>query len=90
MACCRGDRGIAIVAVLWTLLALSLLVGSLSKMTRSEALIGRNVVSSLSARYLADAGVHAAIMELLREPDQGQRPRDGGAFGIRIAGEIVT
>ncbi|MCP4306830.1 MAG: general secretion pathway protein GspK, partial [bacterium] len=39
---------------------------------------------------LADAGVHAAIMELLREPDQGQRPRDGGAFGIRIAGEIVT
>jgi general secretion pathway protein K len=63
-----GDRGIALLAVLWTLLLLSLIAASFTAVTRTEVRLARNTLDNAKAEALADAAVHRAVLELLKPP----------------------
>ncbi len=68
----RRQRGIALIAVLWILVVLSLLAANLTQTSRSSRQLARNLSSAAQARALADGGVHVAIAGLL-EPDIARR-----------------
>jgi general secretion pathway protein K len=60
----KGEEGVALIAVLWTLTLLSLLAGALIVETRSSTRIARNVTDNATARAAADAGIERAILDL--------------------------
>ncbi len=61
----RGQRGLALVTVLWVLVLLSLIAASSTKTTRTEINVTRNIIDNAKAEALADAGVYQAIYALL-------------------------
>ncbi len=61
----RGQRGLALVTVLWVLVLLSLIAASSTKTTRTEIYVTRNLIEAAEAEALADAGVYQAIYALL-------------------------
>ncbi len=65
------NRGIALVVVLWTLLLLSLIAASFLALTRGEIGVARNAVDNARAEALADAGVHRAVLGLMRPVSGG-------------------
>ncbi len=90
---CRGrdgQRGLALVVVLWVLVLLSLIAASFSRTTRTEINVARNLVDNAKAEALAEAGVYLAILALL-DPDPAQRPRaDGTPFEVAFGGAEIT
>ncbi len=58
------QRGLALIAVLWGLVLLSVIAMSVVTTTRTEALLARNVAENAEAKALADAGVERAILDL--------------------------
>jgi general secretion pathway protein K len=65
-------KGIALVAVLWVLVLLSVIAAAFVTETRTEVNLARNAVDAAKARALADAGVHRAVLALL-EARRGSR-----------------
>ena len=61
----RGERGIALIAVLWALIVLSLIAAAVSVGTHSSIIIARNTADRAAARRAADAGIQRAILDLL-------------------------
>jgi len=61
-----GQRGIALVLVLWLTVMLTVIGGTLAYSMRSEALAARNAVSLAQARAVADGAVDRTALELLR------------------------
>jgi general secretion pathway protein K len=59
------EQGIALIAVLWTLILLSIIAAALSLETRSSARIARNMADQAAARAAADAGIQRAILDLV-------------------------
>lgn len=70
----RRSRGIALIAVLWVVLLLAVIAGSLTMLTRTEIGLSRNLVLSAKAEALAEGGVYLAIGELLTPASS---PQDG-------------
>ncbi len=73
----EGRGGIALVAVLWVLVLLSVIAAGFLYETRTETKLARNLVENAKARALADAGVHRAVLALLQ-------PRTEGLLGPEI------
>jgi general secretion pathway protein K len=61
----RGQRGFALLLVLWGLILLGLIAAGFLRETRVSATLARNVVENAKAEALADAGVERAILGLL-------------------------
>lgn len=80
------NRGIALVVVLWTLLLLSLIAASFLALTRGEIGVTRNAVENARAEALADAGVHRAVLGLMRPVSGGGWRVDGTVYGWRFDG----
>jgi general secretion pathway protein K len=59
------SRGVALIAVLWVVLLLAVIAGSLTMLTRTELGLSRNLLLSARAEALAEGGIHLAIAELL-------------------------
>lgn len=59
-----GERGVALVFVLWMLALLTLLLGSFALIARTESLQGRHLYDTTRARYAAEAGVNHAAWAL--------------------------
>ncbi len=72
-----GRDGIALVAVLWVLVLLSVIAAGFLYETRTQTKLARNLVENAKARALADAGVHRAVLALLG-------PRTDGLPGPEI------
>ncbi len=92
----RGERGVALVIVLWTLALLAVLAGAFSTASRTHAKLAFNVIERAKAEALADAAVARAIAGLLALPEDGglrvdQTPYawvfDGGEVVFAIADE---
>jgi general secretion pathway protein K len=64
-----AQRGIALIAVLWLTVLLTVIAGSFAFSMRSEALAARNALSLAQARAAADGAVERTAFEL-------QRPRN--------------
>ncbi len=64
-----AERGIALIAVLWLTVLLTVIASSFAFSMRSEALAARNALSLAQARAAADGAVERTAFEL-------QRPRN--------------
>lgn len=82
-------RGIALVVVLWTLLLLSLIAAGFLAVTRGEIGVARNAIDNARAEALADAGVHRAVLGLMRPVSRGGWRVDGTVYGWRFDGVEV-
>src|SRR5262249_17724655 len=58
------EQGIALIAVLWMLVLLSIVAAALSLETRSSTRVARNMAENAAARAAADAGVQRALLDL--------------------------
>jgi general secretion pathway protein K len=63
----RGKReeGIALIAVLWMLMLLSIIAAALSLEVHFSTRIARNMAENAAARAAADAGIQRAILDLI-------------------------
>lgn len=75
----RSSRGVALIAVLWVVMLLSVIAGSLMMLTRTELGLARNLMLSARAEVLAEGGIHLAVNELLA-PAGAARAHTGGAI----------
>jgi len=60
----RGQRGIALLVVLWACTLLAILVGGFASIARVEALQTRFTLGQQRARYAAEAGIMQAIVQV--------------------------
>lgn len=79
-----GGRGIALIAVLWLVLLLSVIAGSLLMLTRTELGLSRNLVLSAQARALAEGGVHIAAQAMLDTDPAARWIADGRSYGVQV------
>ena len=63
----KAQAGIALVMVLWFIVLLSLLALSFSRTTRTDALLTRNLVDTVRAKYLAAGAIEKGIQGLLNQ-----------------------
>jgi general secretion pathway protein K len=78
------EDGIALIAVLWLLVLLSLVAAALAAELSSSTRVARNMVDSAGARAAADAGIQRAIMDLTRAGG------GGGGTGIKPDGIVYA
>jgi general secretion pathway protein K len=64
----RDRRGVALLLVLWVLAFLSIVVAEFCRTMRTEAAIAYNYRQMTQAAYSARAGVHMALLDLVRNP----------------------
>lgn len=81
-----GERGIALVAVLWIGLLVAAIAGAFVADTRTSARLARNFVDNAKARALADGGVHIALFHLLDPSDATRWRRDGRIYRLSVPG----
>ena len=79
-------RGIALVAVLWVLVLLSVMAAGFLRDTSIETQTARNLLEGAEARARADAGVYRAVVGLMdRDPDVRWQS-DGRVYPWTFAG----
>ncbi|MCP8687240.1 general secretion pathway protein GspK [Marinobacterium sedimentorum] len=64
------QRGLALVAVLWVLVLLSLLAANLSQGSRSNAQLAQNLVAATQGKYASEAGMQWALWNLQQPPEE--------------------
>ncbi len=80
----RGQRGIALVLVLWVTVLLSVIVGSFTLVSRVETLQARNQLDVTRAYFAAEAGLHRAVQAMgIQDPEQGWVP-DGRTYEMTL------
>lgn len=86
----RGERGLALITVLWMLVMLSAVVIGMGVSARTETRLARNHLDAARARHLAEAGVQRAVLALL-DPREAPQLRPDGSRGIelRLGGGVV-
>ena len=83
----HGQRGLALVTVLWVLMLLALIAASFTRTTRLEINLTRNLIENAKAEALADAGVYRAVLGLM-DPNEATRWKaDGRVYTFRLGGE---
>ncbi len=70
-----GNRGVALVIVLWALTVISVIAANFTTANRDGLFLARNTVERAKAEALADAGVYRAILAMIRqEAEPGSDP----------------
>ncbi|TAN42733.1 MAG: hypothetical protein EPN25_02370 [Nitrospirae bacterium] len=70
----RNDQGIALLLVLWVLMVLMVMALSFTYLTRTEALGALSFRQTVERKFLAEAGIERAVMEILyRRLNQGAK-----------------
>lgn len=85
-----GERGAALLLVLWMLLLMSLLAAAFVSTTRSDLATARNAVESARARALADAGISRAVIALSESDPSFRWRADGTPYRWAFGGGTVT
>jgi general secretion pathway protein K len=86
----RGERGVALIVVLWVLVLLSMIAGTLIAEGRTEARLARNQRDRAVAEAAADAGVYSAILMLLDPRTEKRWRSDGSTNHLTFAGHALT
>ena len=85
----RGQRGIALVAVLWALVLLAVIAATVLSESRTQSRLARNYLDAAQAEALADGGVYRALAGLARPSAAGGWRVDGTIYAWRRAhGEV--
>jgi len=77
----NNERGIVLIIVLWTMMILMVLAAELSLSSRIEGRTTNVYQHDVAAYYLATAGVHRAMYQVLRAQQQGRNLFNMGAGG---------
>jgi general secretion pathway protein K len=77
-----GQRGVALILVLWLLVLLTVVAASHARIVRTETRLAFNHVEAGKARSLAEAGAYHAIMELMVRDETQQWPADGSVMHV--------
>lgn len=86
----RGERGMALVSVLWTLVILSLIAAGTLTLGTVSYRIGRNMEDRANGEALAEAGIYRAILALRdQRPGLGWKA-DGGRNLFSFAGSAIA
>jgi general secretion pathway protein K len=80
----RSSRGVALIAVLWVVLLLSVIAGSVAMLARTELGLSRNLVLSAKAEALAEGGIHLAINALLAPGAAARAFADGRVWRVEL------
>lgn len=84
------QRGVALLIVLWVLVLMSIVSGTLSLLARAENLEARTLFDGARARMGAVAGIQRAVLEM-RNPDQQSKwIADGRGYQFRLDDMLVT
>jgi general secretion pathway protein K len=76
-----GQRGVALVLVMWVAVLLTVIASSFIVERRTEMLVVRNSVSMARAEAVADAGVQRAVFEMYRTDNAPEAwKRDGTVY----------
>jgi general secretion pathway protein K len=84
----RGERGAAVIVVLWGIALIATAILAIGFTSRSESLIGRNALENARARQAAEAGVQLGLHRVLAAP-RGMRRFDGSPIAWRDDGAAV-
>ncbi len=84
-----GQRGIALIVVLWILILLSITVGIYAILARTEGLQARFLFDETAARYAAEAGIHRAVFEMRSTDMETRWVPDGRPYQISIGDAVV-
>ncbi|MFB3054227.1 MAG: general secretion pathway protein GspK [Alphaproteobacteria bacterium] len=85
----RGQRGIALVAVLWALVLLAVIAATVLSESRTQSRLARNFLDAAQAEALADGGVYRAMEGLARPVASGGWRVDGTVYAwARPEGEV--
>lgn len=82
----QGQRGFALLIVLWTLVMITLLVTQLNVAGRSETQIAGNLREAARLEATADGAVNAAIFHLFDRSPQGWRA-NGASHSLRLGAD---
>jgi len=86
----RGERGVALLMVLWVLILLGLVAASFLREARVGTGLARNATENAKAEALAEAGIRRAMLGLL-DPDPVTAWRaDGTAYQFALGEGTVT
>lgn len=85
-----GQRGVALLLVLWACTLLAILLGGYAALARTEGLQARYQFAQTQAHYAAEAGLMRAVYGL-QSPQAGQRwVGDGRLYTFRYDGATVS
>jgi type II secretory pathway component PulK len=80
-------RGSALIAVVFTLLIVAVITGSLITQTRTDLTLSRNLELGVENELSAEAGVAFAILNLSDSDNKTSFIPDGRAYSVDIDGE---
>ncbi len=83
------QTGIALVLVLWVLVLLTTMAGSVVLLGRGETELARNQVQGVRFRAHAAAGLTQAVLRLRARDEEARWYPDGTAYGWRFDGEAL-
>lgn len=86
----HGERGIALVVVLWTLVMLSMLTIGFSLSSRTEARVAANGAEEIRLRALLRGGVELAVLGLGTADDNRGWRADGTPYPAEIGGDRIV
>jgi general secretion pathway protein K len=84
-----GERGIALILVLWTLALLSVIAIGFASNARTELLIVRNQIESARARAIAEAGVSLALLEMTQTDPERRWLADGREHVLTYGRDLI-
>jgi general secretion pathway protein K len=85
-----GDRGFALILVIWVLALLALLGAEVAADSHSAAVVSRNRLDLAQLRASADAGVTLAVMGLLDPVVAARWQADGRVYDRQYAGQHLA
>jgi general secretion pathway protein K len=86
----RGERGFALLLVIWVVALLAVLAAGIAADSSSDAVIARNRMDAAQAEALADAGIALGIRCAI-DPNPATRwPADGRVGQVRFAGGTIA
>ncbi len=84
-----GQRGVALILVIWVIALMGVLLGSFALIARTENFESRHLFDGTTARYAAQAGIERAVFAL-SNPDTTQRwVGDGRPYEFEFDGAQV-
>lgn len=87
----RGhESGVALIAVLWLLILMSLISAALVALCRSETIVSANASARARAVAIADAGISLAVLALTDERALSDWPVDGTPHEAVFDGSPIT
>jgi general secretion pathway protein K len=81
---CRGNRGFALIIVLWAGVLLSVIAASFAFTMRVETRLAGNLVERAQAEAIAEAGIRRGIVALLAHPRDPRWVTDGRVYELPL------